>query len=122
MAKIFLDTNAFIDIVEKRDVGLLNQLSSNSLFLSASSIPVWFYVYKHSVPNPDAEKLFKTFNVVDTSGDIVARSLTGPTTDLEDNIQLHSASDSGCDVFLTKDKDLLKMGYFGKVRIMSILE
>ena len=121
MAKIFLDTNAFIDIVEKRDRELLDQLSSNQLFLAAYSIPVWFYVYKHSVPNPNTEKLFKTFNVVDTTSDIISRSLVGPTKDLEDNIQLHSASDSGCEVFLTKDKDLLKLGYFGKVRVCESL-
>ena len=112
MAKIFLDTNAFIDIVEKRGVDISDQFSSNQLFLSAYSVPVWFYVYKHGVPNPNAEELFNTFSVVDTTGDVISKSLIGPTTDLEDNIQLHSASDSGCELFLTKDKDLLKMGYF----------
>jgi predicted nucleic acid-binding protein len=121
MAKIFLDTNTFIDIVEKRDAKLLSQISSNPLFLSAYSIPVWFYVYKHSVPNPKFEELFNAFNIVDTTRDIISRSLIGPTEDLEDNIQLHSASDLGCDFFLTKDKVLLKLGYFGKVRICDSL-
>lgn len=121
MEKVFLDTNVFIDFVEKRDGKLLNQLSSNQLFLSAYSIPVWFYVYKHSVPNPNAEKLFNTFNMVATTSDVISRSLIGPTNDLEDNIQLHSASDCGCEAFLTKDKDLLKLGYFGKVRICDSL-
>jgi len=43
--------------------------------------------------------------------------MTGPTDDFEDNVQLHSAVMGDCDYFLTMDKKLIKMKYFGKMRI-----
>ena len=52
---------------------------------------------------------------------ILDLALEGPVDDLEDNIQLHSASEAECDVFLTNDKKLLKMKFFGKMRIVSII-
>lgn len=45
-----------------------------------------------------------------------------PTSDLEDNIQLHSAAEADCDYFLTSDKKLLAMIYFGKTKIVSTLQ
>ena len=48
-------------------------------------------------------------------------SLDGPTKDLEDNIQLHSAAKTEADFFLTNDKKLLKMKFFGKMRIVTTI-
>ncbi len=49
------------------------------------------------------------------------RALQGPTTDVEDNIQLHSSVEAGCDLFLTHDEALLNLTFFGKMRIASRL-
>ena len=40
---------------------------------------------------------------------------------LDANVQLHGAAASACDYFLTSDKALLKLGYFGHMSIVSSL-
>jgi len=50
---------------------------------------------------------------------ILDLALEGPVDDLEDNIQLHSASEAECDVFLTNDKRLLGIKFFGKTKTTS---
>lgn len=45
--------------------------------------------------------------------------MEGPTKDLEDNIQLHSAAEAESDIFLTADKKLVDMKFFGKTQIIS---
>ena len=122
MAKVFLDTNIFIDLVEGRG----NQISASSLdkhhvFISPLSIHILFYVEKKRVPNPSANATISQFEIVDLSINISEKSLQGPTPDFEDNIQLHSAAKENCDYFLTNDKKLLRMGYFGKTRILNSL-
>ena len=117
MAKVFLDTNIFIDIVEERDSNVRDSLVNHVLCVSVASLNVWLYIYKHKMPSTKYSKLFDTLTFVDSTLAIAKKSFLGPTSDFEDNIQLHSASDAGCDVFVTKDKGLLKLGYFGKVRI-----
>lgn len=44
------------------------------------------------------------------------------SNDLEDNIQLNSAIKADCNFFLTFDKKLLKMKFFGKMKIVSSLD
>lgn len=123
MEKIFLDANIFIDIMEKRDNSLAAALAVAEAKTSVSvlSIEVWAYIYKRVVPDKNYMDLFDTYNFVDYTVDIAKRSSLGPTSDFEDNVQLHSALDSGCSVFITKDKKLLKLGYFGNVRICERL-
>ncbi len=60
-------------------------------------------------------------NLINLSQDILDKALVGPTKDLEDNIQLHSAIKADCDIFLTYDTQLLKLGFFGKTKIKSSL-
>jgi len=119
MAKVFLDTNAFIDISEDRDSSLLTSLDGHSLFVSVISLGIWTYLYKICVPDKKFDELPNNFNIVAVDVSTAQKSFLGPTSDFEDNIQLHSAVESGCDVFITKDAGLLKMGYFGKVKIVS---
>ncbi len=121
MAKVFLDTNAFIDVIEDRDGKLIGSLADNDLHVSVLSISTWAYVYKHDVPNAKFEYLFGTFIFVDATCEVAKKSFFGPTNDFEDNVQLHCASESNCTVFITMDQRLLKLGYFGKVRICSTL-
>ena len=117
MAKIFLDTNIFIDVMEARDSSLVGRFEGTELFVSTVSIGIWTYVYKLSIPDAALQEIFTVFNFVGCSSEIAQKSVMGPTPDYEDNVQLHSAVESECELFITKDEKLIKMGYFGKVRI-----
>jgi predicted nucleic acid-binding protein len=121
MAKVFLDTNTFIDFIESRDKLLGKALDGSDLSVSTLSIGIWTYVYKRLVPDKGLLEMFNTFNFVDYTASIAKKSVVGPTTDFEDNVQLHSAVEANCTYFITKDLKLLKLGYFGKVHISDSL-
>jgi len=121
--KVFLDTNKIIDIFEPRGKGRLTpeMVNGMEIHISPLSIHVLCYIGKYKIPSEKLERIEDYYKIVDFDEQILALALKGPTNDLEDNIQLHSASQSGCDIFLTDDKKLLNMHYFGKVRIVSKL-
>lgn len=121
MAKVFLDSNAFIGLIEKRGDLDISLFTSDTLYVSVESLTVWLCLYKHKIPGEAHLKLFSQFNFVDSTSDIAKRSFQGPTNDFEDNSKLHSAVAADCDVFFTLDKGLLKLGYFGKLRICATL-
>lgn len=121
MAKVFLDANTYIDFMESRDLLLAKELDGADLLVSTLSIGIWMYIYKRFVPNSGLLEMFNTFNFVDYTSSIARKSVLGPTSDFEDNVQLHSASEANCDTFITKDLKLLKLGYFGKVHISGSL-
>lgn len=116
MARIFLDTNIFIDVVQ-RAPEKLSLLSGHSSFISPLSAHIFCHSYKVKVPKNKFRSQLQHFEIVDLSANILESSVIGPTADLEDNIQLHSAVDAQCDIFFTEDKQLLHLGYFGKVKI-----
>lgn len=118
--RIFLDTNYYFDLI-KRKTEKLEHLRDEALFISPISPPIFFYSYKIKVPDERLNRLQDLFGVVPLTKHILDKSLTGPTIDLEDNIQLHSAAEAECDYFLTNDKALLNMKFFGKTRIVSNL-
>lgn len=74
-------------------------------------------IYKHTIPGVHYKKLFTTFNFTDITNQETQKALQGPTQDFEDNLQLHSAMANNCSLILTRDKKLLKLGYFGKALI-----
>jgi predicted nucleic acid-binding protein len=121
MANLFLDTNILFDITE-RDKTKREQLDGHKVFVSALSYHVLFYTYKYKIPNKKIIKHKREFYIIDLSDKILNQALQGPTKDLEDNIQLHSAAEAECDYILTNDKKLLKMKYFGKTKIVYALE
>jgi predicted nucleic acid-binding protein len=119
MAKVFLDTNYFIGLANRTpqtDTKILNQQQG---FISILSCHILFYVNKIKVPDKKSSSFIDDFNLIDLSRNILAKALEGPTPDLEDNIQLHSAASADCDIFLTSDKRLLNLKFFGKVQIVS---
>jgi predicted nucleic acid-binding protein len=118
MARIFLDTNVYIDVI-KRSKERWSYLERESLFISPLSTHVLFYVAKLKVPNTALEELKEQFGTVALTKEILDKALQGPTSDLEDNIQLHSAVEADCDLFLTEDKELLNMKFFGKIQILE---
>lgn len=121
MAKIFLDTNYFIDAVV-RNPQIAKQMLENEVFFSTLSAHILFYAYKIKIPSKIANSISKKFNAADFTAEILEKALLGPTNDLEDNIQLHSSSGENCDFFLTNDKKLLKMRFFGKTQILQKLQ
>lgn len=120
MAKVFLDTNYFIDAIHRRpEKEILDSLENHIAYISPLSLHIYCYVFKIKVPDKRVLAQIEKFQVVEFSEDIAVRSLMGPTSDFEDNVQLHSCAEALCDVFLTADKDLLKMKFFGKTHIIS---
>lgn len=120
MARVFLDTNWYIDIA-KRDKEKLIIVEENLLFISPLSTHILFYSQKLSVPDEDIIELQKQLGIVPLTEFILEKALVGPTQDYEDNIQLHSATEADCDIFLTNDKQLLGMKFFGKTQILPEL-
>lgn len=122
MAKVFLDANIFIDIAENRGNNMLiNDLDRHTVFISSLSLSILFYITKYSVPSHKINNLAESMAIVSFDGKISKNSMSGPTKDFEDNIQLHSSAEAECDVLLTNDKNLLKLTYFGKTHITSHL-
>ena len=117
MARVFLDTNIYIDIMKKRTDRELEVLEANDLFISPLSIHILAYSYKYKIPDHELNVNRELFNIIPFGANIVKNALIGPTRDFEDNVQLHSAAEAECDLFLTADKKLLDMKFFGKVRI-----
>jgi predicted nucleic acid-binding protein len=120
MAKIFLDTNYFIDALHRTpEKEILESLENNIIYISPLSVHIYCYIFKINTQKKSVIAQIEKFQLVDFSNDVVLRALQGPTSDFEDNVQLHSAANSECDLFLTEDKKLLKMKFFGKVKIAN---
>lgn len=118
MAKIFLDTNIFIDaIIRKPEKQILDGLKDDIVYISVLTVHIFCYVYNIKIPDNIFLSQIEKFQLVDVTNDIADKALLGPTTDFEDNIQLHSAAEAECDLFLTEDKKLLDLKFFGKMRI-----
>lgn len=121
MARIFLDANYFIDLLEERTDVDLNQHLDHQLFVSPLSVHILFYLYKYKIPNTKIINFIHYFSFIAFDEDIVSKSLDGPTSDFEDNVQLHSAAEVNCDIFLTRDQGLLERKFFGKAKMMEHL-
>lgn len=120
MAKVFLDTNYFIDSIHRKpEKEILESLESHIVYISTLSFHIYCYVFKINIPDNRILAQKEIFQIVEFSEDILDRSLKGPTNDFEDNVQLHSAAEAECDYFLTADKKLLDMKFFGKTQITS---
>ncbi|OGK11909.1 hypothetical protein A2954_06445 [Candidatus Roizmanbacteria bacterium RIFCSPLOWO2_01_FULL_37_12] len=119
MAKIFLDTNIFINYVEERGKNIKDVLGEHELTVSPLSLHILIYISKKKVPDSRLSEIIKLFFVVDFNTEITSKALNGPTKDFEDNVQLHSSAYAECDIFLTEDKELLKMKFFGTMKISS---
>ena len=118
MVKIFLDTNVFIDAIHRHpEQEVLSMLESSTIFISPLSVHIYCYIYKIKVLGSHLHSQMEKFELVDLNSNIYKKAISGPTNDFEDNVQLHSAVEVDCDIFLTHDKDLLKLGYFGKTKI-----
>jgi predicted nucleic acid-binding protein len=120
MAKVFLDTNIFIDAVHRRP-DINDEFITHDIYHSYLSTHILYYAQKLKVSNPATQVTGEKFQGVELTTSIMEHALIGPTRDLEDNIQLHSAAEADCDYFLTSDKKLLTMTYFGKTKMVSTI-
>lgn len=122
MANIFLDTNYFIDAIHRRpERDIIGALEDHACYTSTLSVHIYCYIFKIRIPDSVLTAQLQKFRLIMFSNNILQFSLSGPTPDLEDNIQLHSAAEGECRYFLTRDRNLLKMTYFGKTRIVETL-
>lgn len=120
MAQVFIDANFLFDLSE-RAPQKSRQLTGHHVFVSPLSYHILFFTYKYKVPQDEISKQKELLDMVSLTDNILSHALQGPTSDLEDNIQLHSAAEAECDYFLTSDDKLLKMKFFGKTQIASSL-
>lgn len=118
MAKVFLDTNVFIDAVHRDpEKKILPKLKDHTPCISPLSVHIYCYTYKIRIPDQMLVSQLDKFLILELSEKIMDYSLQGPTNDLEDNIQLHCAAEEDCNYFLTADEKLLGMKFFGKTKI-----
>lgn len=124
--RLYLDTNVVIDLLdpaarERLGGGFYSyqQFHNHIVFISCLSVHIYMYITRSKVPSAKSSDLTMMFNLIALTKDITLRSLGGPTNDFEDNIQLHSAIAAGADMFITRDKQLLSMGYFGACQISN---
>ena len=123
MAKIFLDTNYFIDAIHRKpEKQILNLLIGHIVYISTLSFHIYCYAYKIKIPAKKILLQKDKFQLVDFSEKILERALNNPTPNLEDNVQLHSAAEAECDIFLTHDQQLLNLRFFGRVKILNNLD
>lgn len=121
MARIFLDANILVDILENRKNTSGIKLDEQETYISALTVHIAFYVTKKKIPSRFVTEILNDINLIDFTNEITQKALQGPTPDFEDNVQLHSAADLECDVFLTSDQELLKMRFFGKTKICDAI-
>lgn len=119
MAKIFLDTNYFIDALHRRpEKNILSSLEGNIVYISPLAVHIYCYIFRIKTPDARVTSQVEKFILADMTNVVVTRALQGPTEDFEDNVQLHSASEATCDIFFTEDKRLLSLRFFGKLQIL----
>lgn len=122
MARLFLDSNFVIETIGFRQSEAVSEtLKSQRVYVSPLTIHIVCYIFKRKIPDPVISNFANQVNLVGLSPQLTELALLGPTADLEDNVQLHSASASNADYFLTHDQDLLEMKFFGKTKIVSSL-
>ncbi|HBL51729.1 MAG: hypothetical protein A3D24_04830 [Candidatus Blackburnbacteria bacterium RIFCSPHIGHO2_02_FULL_39_13] len=123
MARVFLDTNYFIDAIHRKpETKILDSLKDHIVCASPLSFHIYCYIFKIKIPNKLASAQVKKFLLVDFSENILVKAASGPTKDFEDNVQLHSSAEGECDLLLTTDRKLLNLKFFGKAKIIQSLE
>lgn len=105
MARVFLDTNYFIDAIHRKpEKYILESLENHIIYISTLSIHIYCYSSKIKIPDEIISAQKEKFQLIDFGKDVLENALLGPTSDFEDNVQLHSAAEAECDFFLTNDE------------------
>src|SRR5579872_1592264 len=102
MAKVFLDANYFIDAIHRKpEKEILPSLLNHVIYTSTLSWHIYCYAFKIKVPDKRVTLQKEEFQITEFTEKILTNALVGPTSDFEDNVQLHSAAEAECDIFLT---------------------
>ena len=131
--KIFLDANVVIDILTNRNdskesfLKLLDRHDYSSMYISALSVHILFYVLKIKYSTELYNKVsqfISLVNIIQLHSAHIEGSLNTPYTDYEDLLQFLLA-DGMCDVIVTRDsKDFLraKQELSSEIAIVNNLE
>src|SRR3972149_12073042 len=102
MAKVFLDTNYFIDAVHRKpEKQILDALENHIIYISTLSFHIYCYAFKIKIPNKRIIAQKEKFQAVEFSEDILEPSLNGPPPDFDPKLQRLTAATTDCDIFLT---------------------
>ena len=72
MAKVFLDTNYFIDAIHRKpEKQILEKLESNIIYTSALSFHIYCYSFKIKIPNKKVDLQKEKFQIINFSEDII---------------------------------------------------
>ena len=120
--KVFLDTNILLDYQEGRsnEVAAVESLFDASmdntveLCIAAHSLPNIFYIIRKDYSVEERQQIVLNFNtlctVVPISADSIEKAINSSySDDLEDALQIECALEAGCDYFLSRDEELLKI-------------
>lgn len=120
--KLFLDANVFIDIIDGRTDWDISLFDKKSVCVSVLSLHIACYTLRYAMPFLQLHDLVEDLEFVSLSQEDAFKALKGPTADYEDNLQLHTAIAAGADRFITRDKKLLDLGYFGALEITDQID
>ncbi len=113
--KVFIDTNIFLDFIERRTAGVaeayvifgLAAKGAISMLVSDLSIANMKYSTRKTIPAPDFYKMIKLsrelFTIVPIGEQVVDRALALETRDFEDALQYFSAEQAGADCIVTRN-------------------
>ena len=114
-SKVFLDTNALLDIAIP---GRPGQLAASRLFrlvcdgdlwaeISASSLKDFYYITRKSIPEAERRKwislFMRAFQVVQLSRSTCQDALASDEPDFEDGLVRSMAERTGCDYIISRD-------------------
>ena len=114
----YLDANVVFDLALNRSDVVLD-FENNYYFISPLTVHILTYTNKISMHDVELISILNNFTLVEFSSKITNLSLSGPTSDFEDNVQLNSALEAGCEYFITNDKKLLDMKSYGGMLILA---
>lgn len=122
MARVFIDTNFVIESIGLRKSEMdSKQLEGHAAFISPLTIHTMCYAFKINIPDKRIDDFVNQVQIIDFTKKMVELALLGPTSDFEDNVQLHSADSVDANYFLTNDKELLDLKVFGQTKIVDRL-
>jgi predicted nucleic acid-binding protein len=112
---VFIDTNIFLDFIERRPVGVVEAYAifrlaakgSINMLVSDLSIANMKYSTRKTIPISDFYKMIKLsrelFTIVPVGERAVDRALDLETRDFEDALQYFSAENAGADCIVTRN-------------------
>jgi predicted nucleic acid-binding protein len=119
MDKVFLDTNFFMRVLEGKFVQEAKRLENKNRFASVLTIHITAYVHKLNMPHSQLKQMLDYYTVLPITAKTGIISLEEPTKDYGDNLQLNTALGHSMTLFVTLDKELLRLKKYQGLNIIS---